>query len=188
MNIALYSHEGFLRLICYCITFGFAAGAAYCIICALKCIRHILYCKDHKALKSWAMGYYSDRSRHSFACDFLSILIISIALLLSTFLSNNGDFRFIGIPALLIGYVIGFVLLRKLVLIAFSVLLYIIKRALEIALSPIIYSINIVVSLIKKVYTIIKKRRKTIIIAKYTEKKYKDLITVKQNGLLAHKL
>ena len=188
MNITHYSHETILSLIGYCIILGFLSGGISCIISAFLGLRKVFQFKGFNKLKLFVSFYLNACSQYSFLSDFLSVLVIGIALLLSSYLSNNGIFRMVSVPIFCLGYIVAICLLHRLVLYFFSVLIFIITCIIKIVFTPIVYIWKIILRVIKRYYNIVKQRRNAALIVKYTRKKYKDLDNIKQNGLLGYNL
>ena len=184
MNITLYTHEAFARYILYCAIFGFCAFIVHCIICELISIPIICKCNNLAMLKACICDLSESKLGNRFISDFLVALIIAISLLTVSFISNSGEFRFMSIPLLLIGFGVGSVLFKKIFTVIMSYLCFCVKKVIVWLSAPILFLIRTLLRLINRICSIIKKRNQAAQIVRYTKKRYKDLDGIKQTGLL----
>lgn len=184
MNVVIYSHEAFVKLICYCITFGLISSFIYCVFNAISHIQAVFYCRDLTAVNALIKDGSVAFSKNCVFSDVISLILIAIALLLASFISNCGGFRLLSIPVLLIGFFAGVMFFRRVVLSLIFYVFFVIKYILEIAIIPISFTLKIIFGSLKRCFIIIKQRYNAVLIVKYTEKRYKDLEDVKQFGLL----
>ncbi len=186
MNITLYTHEAFARYILYCAIFGFCAFIIHCIICVIISIPIICKCNNLAMLKACISDFLETKLGNRFVPDFLGALIISISLLVVSFISNSGELRIMSIPLLLAGFGIGSVLFKKILTVVMSYFGFCVKKIVVWLSAPILFLIRALLRVINRICGVIKKRSHAVQIVRYTKKRHKDLVRIKQTGLLEH--
>lgn len=184
MNIAIYSHIVFVRLICYCIASGFISGMIYCVFSAVLGLRFVYKYRNFRSVKAFLSENYEHCFDNSNFSDFISLVLVAASSLLASFMFNSGSFRLLIIPILLLGFLIATFFFKKAVVLSVNYIFVVFKRILGIAIFPFSFVLKLLSGVCKKYIVIIQNRRKAKIIAKYTEKRFKDLDSIKQDGLL----
>lgn len=184
MNITLYTHEAFARYILFCAIFGFCTLIIHCIICVIISIPIICKCNNLDMLKAIIGDLLESKLENRFVSDFLVALIIAISLLTVTFITNSGEFRIMSIPLLLAGFGLGSVLFKKILTVVMSYLCFCVKKIIVWLSAPILFLIRALLRAINRACGAIIKRSHAAQIVRYTKKRYKDLVRIKQTGLL----
>ena len=184
MNIIIYSHKDFFRLICYSISFGLVSGTISCVIGSLLAIRYVNECRDLHSLSVFLSKDLAHRLANGRVNDFISLILIAVSLLFVSFMANSGSFRLVSVPLLLLGFFGAIRSLKKIIVYAVCCVYIIIKHIFGIVTFPIRFVSRGIVSICKKYIIIIEKYHKSKIITKYTEKRFNKIDEVKQSGLL----
>jgi hypothetical protein len=183
MNITVYSHEVFARFVLSCIIFGIASAVLYSVVRAIFYVPAVFKSCSLVMLRS---AHFDMRKSNSFLCDFFGLVIIAFLLLVVSFLANSGQFRIISIPIFMLGFEFGMLFFYRIAIISVLIVVYFIKRALEIFVTPIRILILFLYRFLKIFIAKVKDKNQAKRIEKYTKRCYNDLEKLKQNGLLDH--
>ena len=184
MNITIYTFEEFVKFIFACFLFGLTSSLFYCAWVTIFSIGDVICINTLDEFKRYVTAGDLHKIKFKFMKDFILCLIIATSLIFVSFIYNSGNFRFISIPVLSIGFCISNAVFGKIVKVILVFIIYILKRIIELIILPFRYLIIFFASIIRKLVIYICRVINTKRIKKYTYQRYKDLDKIKQSGLI----
>lgn len=186
MNITIYSHYAFFRYILYCVISGALSAAFYFAVVVIFSAPGIIKCKGIMSYKTYCSRILSNQSGSRHITDFLGCLTVAFTLLVVSFIANSGEFRLLSVVMLALGFYITDVIFKRIIIVAFSFYIYLIKRVNDLLLYPFKLILEFLNRALTRTFSYLNMCITNSQNTKYTKKRFKDLEKIKQNGMLDH--